>query len=551
MKSIKNILNKYYNFIKLTTKAILGKDWKGKLNKIEKKAIRSSIKISEKKLRILIGPSFAIYPPSFAMDKALSIALNIRGIDVIPIYCDSVQQEECNYIGGEWGGTKTFAKNCKMCKQTSEQLWKQSPNKPIAFSSYLSDFDIEKISATVSILDYESAMGFCENGIDFGLLAKDILVNNYLVATPTLIDNYEHLLKVHLKNLLMISLVYERVLDEQKPDRVISNDSYYGMWAILEKHCKTRGIPYYSHWPITHNRVAFAYNDAAMNLDFSKSWPEFSKKELTAGDEERIEKWLAGERGLVIDTTKLAGHEYDEPVLNNIDPNKPTLILAANVIWDLAALNKQILFADMIEWAMDTIEWFREHTDYQLIIRPHPAETSPKIPRTRETIETSIEMNDIRVPENVFLLKADAKVTIKELIEEFNVRGVTVHTTTVGFECPAQGLPVITTAKSPYRGFGFTLDPKTKQEYFECLSDLLTGERKLFSESSQDLAKKFIKFYQFHYYSNIGMFDGNPPKISEDFIEILDQEDGTFGYVINSIIESLPINSDDRWIPES
>lgn len=545
------IINKYFNFIKLTANEILGSDWKGKLNKIERKAIKSRNKIREKKLRVLIGPSFAIYPPSFAMDKALSIALNLRDVDVIPIYCDSVQQEECNCIGGEWSNMKSFSKNCKMCKKSSEQLWQQSPNKPIAFSDYLSDSDIEMISATVLVMDFESALDFSENGIAYGLLAKDILVNNYLVATPTLIDNHEHLIKVHLKNLLMISLVYERILDEQKPDRVISNDSYYGMWAILEKHCKTRGIPYYSHWPITYNRVAFAYNDAAMNLNFSKSWPEFSKKALTASDEERIEKWLAGERGLVIDTTKLSGHECDDPVLSRIDPSKPTLILAANVIWDLAALNKQILFADMIEWATETMAWFREHTDFQLIIRPHPTETSPKIPRTRETIATSIEMNDIQVPENVFLLKADAKTTLKELIEKFNVRGVTVHTTTVGFECPARGLPVITTAKSHYRGRGFTFDPVTKQEYFLCLSDLLTGERKLVSESSRDLAKKFIKFYQFHYYSNIGIFVGNPPEISENIMKALNEDNGPFGYVINSIIEGLPINSCDRWLPES
>jgi len=542
---------KYYNYIKLRLLKALGLDWVGKLNKIEKKELKTSKKTHANKLRVLVGPSFAIYPPSFVVDKALSIAFSIRGIDVIPIYCDSVQHEECNFVGGDWTNTMPFSKNCKNCKKTSEQLWQQSNNKPIAFSKYLSDSDIEMIAKTVSVMDFDTALSFCENGIPYGLLAKDILVNNYLVATPTLIDNHEHLIKVHLKNLLMISLVYERILDEQKPDRVISNDSFYGMWAILEKHCKTREIPYYSHWPATNNRVAFAYNDAAMNLNFSKSWPKFSKKALTVRDEERIEKWLAGKRGLVIDTTKLSGHECSTRFLIDIDHNKPTLILAANAMWDLSALNKQILFADMIEWVTDTIEWFREHANFQLIIRPHPIETSPKIPRTRETIATSIEMKNIQMPENVYLFRADANITLKELIEKFNVKGVTVHTTTVGFECPAQGLPVITTAKSPYRGFGFTLDPKTKQEYFSCLSHLLTVEKKLVSDLSQELAKKFIKFYHFHYYSNIGIFEGITPEIPENFLEILSNDDGAFGYVINCIIEGNPINDYDKWIPET
>ena len=178
-------------------------------------------------------------------------------------------------------------------------------------------------------------------------------------------------------------------------------------------------------------------------------------------------------------------------------------------------------------------------------------ETSPNIPRTRETVAAAIELNGVQLPENVFLLKPDAEVTLNELIAKFNVRGVTVHTTTVGFESPARGLPAVTTAKSPYREFGFTIDPSSKQEYFLCLRDLLTGDRKLVSDSSRELARKFIKFYQFHYYSNTGLFIGSPPQIADNFMEILGSDDNPFGYVVNSIIDGLPINSNERWIPES
>ncbi len=83
------------------------------------------------------------------------------------------------------------------------------------------------------------------------------------------------------------------------------------------------------------------------------------------------------------------------------------------------------------------------------------------------------------------------------------------------------------------------------------ISDLLTGERKSVSDQGQELARKFIKFHHFHYYSNIGLFVGNPPVIADNFKEILQQEKGPFNYVINSIIEGLPINSADRWIEES
>jgi hypothetical protein len=109
----------------------------------------------------------------------------------------------------------------------------------------------------------------------------------------------------------------------------------------------------------------------------------------------------------------------------------------------------------------------------------------------------------------------------------------------------------VTTAKSPYRGFGFTIDPNTKQDYFMQIDDLLRGNRKKVSEESQILARKFIKFYQFHYYSDLGLFVGNPPELAENYLELLKSEDGPFGYVVNSIIDGQPINAENRWLPES
>lgn len=550
-KIVLKALNMPNRLISVLSKAI-DPPWIKQLNKADKKIEKLEIKPNEtKQLRVLMGPSFAIYPPSFVIDRSLSYAFRLRGAEVIPIYCDSVQHTECNYVGGEWGGRQNFKKNCLNCKRTSELLWQLNVNKPLPLSRYVSDADKTRLSATVSRMSYEEASSFEEEEIEYGRMAKDILVNNYLVATPSLVDDHKALLKTHLENLLTVSVAYARLLDELKPDRVVSNDSFYGMWAILEQQCKKRSIPFYSHWPATRNRVAFAADDAAMNLDFRASWGDFSKIPLGSADEEKIENWLMGQRGYVIDTTKLAGHETEEPILQDIEFEKQTLIIAANVIWDLAALNKQLVFNDMIDWILQTIEWFRDHGEYQLIIRPHPVELSPQIPKTKETVSSAIELSGVSLPKNVFLLKPDAKITLSELIERFDVRGVAVHTTTVGFECPARGIPVITTAKSPYRGFGFTIDPDSPEDYFSGIHDLLQGNRTTVSEDAQLLARKFIKFYHFHYYANIGLFSGNPPEIAGDFMEILSDDDGAFGYIVNSILEGVPINGRSRWIPET
>lgn len=530
---------------------LAGQDWSSQLDRLEGEIAKRPTKRRGDSLRVLIGPSFAIYPPSYALDRLLSCALRLRGVDVIPVYCDAVQRIECNYFGGEWGGKENFGKNCANCVKTSENLWRSGPHSPVRLSSHVSTAEIERVRSGISALSTTQILQYREKGLPFGQLAKDILGNSYLVGDIALIDGFEHLLRVHLENLLVVSLAYERILETVRPDRVVSNDSYYGMWAIMEHHCRERRIPFYSHYPVTNSRVAFASDDAAMNLDFSRSWPAFSKLPLREPDGEKLERWLAGNRGYVIDTTRLAGHEQDDPALAAIDPRKPTLVLVANVIWDLAALNKQLLFGDMMDWIVQTIDWFGAHGDYQLVIRPHPGETAPQIPRTIETVESAVLASGVKRPPNVFLLKPDARITLNELLPRFNVTGMVVHTSTVGFEYAARGIRVITTAKSPYRGYGFTEDPATREDYFAAMGRLLSAERKELPREMQELARKFIKFYQFHYYADLGLFAGNPPKIRPDVMSTLESDGGPFGYVIDAILEGRPINDVDRWIPES
>jgi len=108
-----------------------------------------------------------------------------------------------------------------------------------------------------------------------------------------------------------------------------------------------------------------------------------------------------------------------------------------------------------------------------------------------------LENFGIELPDNAFLLKADAKITFKDLVDRFRIYGITVHTTTVGFEYPAQGMPVITTANSPYRGFGFTIDPETKSDYFEALAQLLGNSRMSVDNSLVLLAKSLLNFINF------------------------------------------------------
>ena len=73
--------------------------------------------------------------------------------------------------------------------------------------------------------------------------------------------------------------------------------------------------------------------------------------------------------------TKTKNERFNFEKISN---KKPTALMCTNVIWDLA-LNKEIFSESMFEWVQDTINWFKNRQEYQLIIKAHPAESDPKI----------------------------------------------------------------------------------------------------------------------------------------------------------------------------
>mgnify|MGYP003994568403 FL=1 len=562
----------------------------GKINEAKKQKIKQSIKkvlktfglrmtpvekkfsILEKEFKLekhksnnnkaLFTHSFGIYEPSYIHDKLMAYALSLRGFDIHATFCDGIQDIECNVYGGIWGGGNNFKKNCQNCQSKSQELWSfLNPNHIFKYSNYLKQEDYAKIEAILEKIPNDKWTNHYEDGWDIGFWAKDILVNNYVVADYKLIKNHEQLGRSHLKNLLLCKIACEKIIEEMQPDRIISNDSYYGMWKIWEFLAKKHSIPFYSHWVGTRvGGWSYAYNDASMNLDFSPSWENYSKIPLTNDEKNRVEKWLidrmAGKE-MIIDTASLASYKNEDFDLTKIDITKPTALLSANVVWDLAALNKEVFNRSMADWIIETIKWFKQYPEYQLIIKPHPAEFFPGIPETKETVLSMIEKEFSEIPENIFVLSPKVSISVYDLLPLSKV-GL-VFTTSVGMEMAARGIPVITAGKSHYRGYGFTYDPPSQLEYFEILKNILDNNQEVDRTNMIDLSMKFIKFNFFHYFSKVGLMEfsiGKEKKSDTDIkidtiLQLKKGHNLYFDYVLDCIETGDGILTEYKWMKES
>lgn len=515
------------------------------LNKISKLLENPPYIDSSKDLTVLIGPSFSIWNPSALTDLILQKVLTQKGVNVVPFYCDGIQEKDCNVFGGEWGGGKNFKKNCKLCQHKSKKIWGNNPN-ILKFSHFVKRDIWNNYYEELNNLNEEKLYLYEREQINFGPLAMNIIRNNFLVENMSLVENSTEQLKTHITNLLVVNEVYKNILDEVKPDRVISNDSFYGMWKILEIQSNRRRIPFYSHWPVSKNRTIFGYNSTGFDFNLQKVWQEFSKSKLTSDEELKVDSWLEGNRNYVINIKPLVEPKESELSSNKIILDKKTVVLLPNVVWDLASLDKGIIFPNLTSWILETITHFSANEDIQLILKPHPMESSSLIPNSREKMSDIIDAFNLGKTKNLVILNPHTSVDLIELVTSIKKCITIVHTSTAGLDCAANGVPVVTVAKAPYRNYGFTIDPSNKAEYFKTLDHLLNIDYLYDRQNQIDLAKKFIKLQNFHYYINLGLGKEDLPKLVQEIKSAGVNPDSPLGYVVESIINGEPLISTNR-----
>lgn len=520
------------------------------------------------RLRILWSPGFNILPVFWVHDGLLAMALRLRGAEVIPLMCDGIQPRECSVYGGVWGhyGEEGFAgqrwRQCNGCSMADLVMWDRVWGlPPVKLSNYTKRGEPEAIWRIVQSVDAEAWSRFEYDGLPVGRWAKDLVLNmnlmGYLDDFPLALESARN----YMYDVLILRLAYGRILDKYRPDRVISHDNFFSMWGVLCSLAERRGIPFFTYytgalpgtWNYTRNGVTCLWSvDAA--------WPAWRDQTLSAEQQAKLDKYMAERRsgrGLVYSAIPTGGGGNEELgclLTSGFDMTKPTAMLAANVVWDAAAVNQDLLFDVVFEWVHETIRYFAGRPDLQLIIKPHPGEEESSIPETRHKVLGEIEKAGIQVPRNVFLLPPKTAITAYELFPYIGL-GL-VHTGTLGLELSMAGIPVIVAAKAPYRGKGFTIDPPTREAYFEAIDRVLTtGEPEMVVEDRIRQSRAYFYLQYFHFFVDHKLcsweWDRQPVVKVQSAEELLPGANKHLDYVCDSIINDLPILSADRWPPES
>lgn len=263
-------------------------------------------------------------------------------------------------------------------------------------------------------------------------------------------------------------------MQTNRPDVVIvPNGTIQELGVVyrVARHLKIPAVTY--EFGDQRQRIWIAQNAEVMRQETDTMWQACQDKPLSDVELDRLRSlFIARQRGALWENfarlwqgTPAQGGEKARAELG-LD-NRPVVLLATNVLGDSLTLGRQIFSKSMAEWVSRTVQYFSGRPDIQLVIRVHPG----------EVLTHGLSMVDVvksvmpKLPEHIRLILPDDKMNTYDIMEVADL-GL-VYTTTVGLEMAMNGLPVIVSGQTHYRGRGFTSDPESWVAYFKMLGQML------------------------------------------------------------------------------
>ena len=169
--------------------------------------------------------------------------------------------------------------------------------------------------------------------------------------------------------------------------------------------------------------------------------------------------------------------------------NNPIVCIMSHIFPDAPHSNCWMLYDDYYLWLIDTLKSAKKVKHVNWLLKEHP---SVKYYNPKQTAKQALKdicsgIDNIKmIPDD---LNSASLVSIVDAI--VTVRG------TAGLEFSTFGIPCILAGDSPYSGYGFTIEPQTRNEYTNLLQSIDTVHR--LTKNQIDMAK-FITFLIYCYF---------------------------------------------------
>ena len=337
--------------------------------------------------------------------------------------------------------------------------------------------------------------------IDFnyqGVPLGDLVYDSFLRTTGKgTVDNMEDGILDRMADAVKKFVFFDKLIQQENVIATVQGHIVYNQYGTMARAALKNGATVYSRkasaGPLTIRR--YTEMSECCEYEFRFTEEEFDEVYKNHKDfciqkgKEFIEKRFKGDRGPeYIDA--FGDHKIsfqNEELLDHLglDPAKPSIVIMSHIMPDAPHAFGEGLYNDYYEWLEGTLEIIKDFDQFNWIIKEHPElkRYNPKHTATELTKQYQSGRNHIAI--------ANEDINTLSLFSVVNA--VVTVAGTAALEFPTQGIPVLVAGKSAFSGFGFTVEPKTREEYANYLYEI--GNWPRLSQEKIDRALAYVYMF--------------------------------------------------------
>ena len=454
--------------------------------------------------RVLMATSIGSYAHAVSLESALAAALTFRGAEVHALLCDGSMTACAECEASLYPDVEKFVAQgptrdlCRDCQWPAERVYGQLGLKVHRYGDWLTPEDRAEAKRAASSLPAVQIESFTMDGLAIGEHAHAGALRFFATGSLAGEPHAEAVLRRYLESALLTAFATRRLLRTVGFASAVFTHGIYVPWGIIGEVARQEHV-HISTWNVAYRkrRFIFSHDDTYHHTLMTEPREHWEHMKLSATQERELMQYLRSRREGMFDWIVFHQATLQEPGVIarrvGIDPARPVIGLLTNVTWDAQLHYPANAFPSMLEWLVQTCEYFATRPELQLLIRVHPAEING-FPPSRQPILQELRKRLPRLAPNIIVVPPDSGMSTYALMSLCNA--AIIYGTKMGVELTSVGLPVIVAGEAWIRNKGLTHDASTPAEYFEILGRLPFSER--LGERQLTRARR----YAYHFFFN-------------------------------------------------
>jgi hypothetical protein len=454
--------------------------------------------------RVLMASAIGSYAHAVTLESALAVALTLRGAEVHALLCDGSMTACAECEASLYPDIEQFARSgpsrdlCRDCTWPAAEVYRQLGITVHRYSDWLTAAErVEARNVALSV-PAEQIEHFTLDGLAIGEHAHAGALRFFATGSLDGEPHAEPVLRRYLESALLTAYATRRLLRSVTFSSAVLTHGIYVPWGVIGEVARQEKVRV-SAWNVAYRkrRFIFSHDDTYHHTLLSETQEHWEQLELSEAQDRELMQYLASRREGLFDWIVFHRPSRQDPdaiaTKIGVDRTRPVIGLLTNVAWDAQLHYPANAFPNMLEWLVQTCDYFATRPDLQLLIRVHPAEISG-FPPSRQPILGELRKRLPTLAPNVIVVPPESGLSTYGLMSLCNA--AIIYGTKMGVELTSVGQPVIVAGEAWIRNKGITHDATTPSEYFAILDRLPFAER--LSQSVLTRARR----YAFHFFFN-------------------------------------------------